>query len=446
MTEISARSHRTPIVFLLAAALALSTLVVGAPARVAAQDDMPKLVMWGWPTTITGFFDEGDDTFVNRIRDELGIELELVLVDQPELGPKLKAALPAGQGPDLVATDFDVMGPYWSFLEPLDAFAVAEWGEDWHSNFSGASVDEIALVGEIAGKPGETMYLPGNVQLLGWFISSRPVLEEVGIDPASLASYDDLIAACGQISEAGYIPVVMGGHPAALVDVYQTMVEISAPGKMELAQMGQASFADEDMAGAFDLIAGFFSECTQEGAIAAEVDAALFSLLFGGEGATSFAFTGTPWFGFVADTEGGGADFMATSGGTFVFPGSKGLAATDAGVGIVADSENKEAAWEVVKWIAAGEENARLAARGEPVAFVGNPPAGKGTDFDEFVQEPLIEAMATGDNKFRRVLCPDVYNALTQVIPGVVSGQIDAATAGLEVQDAFDRGCQDWVR
>ena len=57
-----------------------------------------------------------------------------------------------------------------------------------------------------------------------------------------------------------------------------------------------------------------------------------------------------------------------------------------------------------------------------------------------------MDAMANGDNKFRRILCADVYSALTQVIPGVVQGQIDAATAGQEVQDAFDRGCGDWVQ
>jgi hypothetical protein len=28
----------------------------------------------------------------------------------------------------------------------------------------------------------------------------------------------------------------------------------------------------------------------------------------------------------------------------------------------------------------------------------------------------------------------------------VVQGQIDAATAAAEVQDAFDRGCEEWVQ
>ena len=50
------------------------------------------------------------------------------MVEQNELGAKLKAALPAGNGPELLATDFDVMGPYWGFVEPLDGYASEEWG------------------------------------------------------------------------------------------------------------------------------------------------------------------------------------------------------------------------------------------------------------------------------------------------------------------------------
>ena len=445
MTAINANGHHRRLGLLLAGVLAATSTAVVAPVAVA-QDDVANVVMWGWPTTLTGFFDTEDDTLVGRVKDELGIDLELVLVDQPELGPKLKAALPAGQGPDLVATDFDVMGAYWGFLEPLDALAAAEWGDDWRSHFSGASLDEMQLVSEIAGKPGEALYLPGNVQLLGWVMYSRPIFDEVGIDPAALQSFDDFMTACSQIRDAGYIPMSTGGHPAALVDYFQTFVEVSAPGKMALAQMGQASFTDEDITAAFDLTARFLNECAQEGAVVEQADAAIFPPVFAGDAAMSFYFTGTPWFGFLADEEGGGRDWMTLSGGTFLFPGSQGLAATDAGVGIVAGSANAEAAWEIVQWLVAGQENERLAARGEPVAFQDNAPASTGTDFDTLIQAPLMEAMASGDNKFRRVLCPGVYNALTQVIPGVAQGQIDSATAGLEVQDAFDRGCQDWVQ
>lgn len=429
-----------------AGAVAAGVLAVSAIGPVSAQSPAPKVTIWGWPTNIAGFFDTTDDTLAGRIKSELGIDAEIVLTAQQDLGAKLKAALPANQGPDLVYTDFDVMNPYWSFMEPLDARATAEWGADWRTKFSAASMDELQLVSEIGGKPGQALYLPGNMQLLGWLITDRDAFAAAGVDPASLKTFDDLITACGTLKAADKTAVLVGGHPAGLVDMYQSFVEISAPGKMELAQRGQASFTDADMTAPFDMISEFYKQCAQDGAIAATVDATLFSQLFTGTAASSFQFTGTPWFGFVADETGGGGDFMKNRAGTFLMPGSKGLAATDAGMGIVASSQNKDAAWEIVKWITSGAENKRLADRGEPLAFLANPPAKTGTDFDANVQQPLIDALGHGDNKFRRILCTDVYNALTQVIPGVAQGQIDAAAAGQEVQDAFDRGCQKWVQ
>ena len=443
VVNLSRRQRLTAI--MVGGTVMASALAVGSAGAVVAQEDLPKVVMWGWPTTVTRSIDtEGNDVIVELAREELGIELEVVLTEQNELGAKLKAALPAGQGPDLLATDFDVMGPYWGFLEPLDTFAEAEWGADWRDNYSGAALNEMDLVADIAGKPGEALYLPGNMQLLGWAIYSRPLFEQAGVDVASLDSYDDLIAACGQLTEAGITPMAMGSHPAGLVDLYQTLVEVTAPGKFEQAQRGQASFTDEDVASAFDLIGEIYNTCAQEGAIAADIGQVVFPGMFGGNMAMSMQFTGTPWFGFLNDVEGGGADFVRNQAGTFLFPGSKGLAATDGGMSIVADSENKDLAWEVVKWISAGEEAARNA-NTEPVAWTAYPAQPTGDDFDTELQAPLLEALATGENKFRRVLCADVYSALETVIPGVVQGQIDAATAGLEVQDAFDRGCQDWV-
>ena len=177
---------------------------------------------------------------------------------------------------------------------------------------------------EIAGKPGEALYLPGNVQLLGYLMYSRPIFAEVGIDPASIATFDDFIAACGQIRDAGYTPMSTGGHPAALVDYFQSFVEVAAPGKMALAQVGQAKFTDEDIVAAFDLTKRFFDECAQEGAVAEQADPAIFPPVFAGDAAMSFYFGGTPWFGFVADVEGGGRDWMHDEGRHAALPWRQG--------------------------------------------------------------------------------------------------------------------------
>ena len=59
-------------------------------------------------------------------------------------------------------------------------------------------MEELQLVSEIAGKPGEALYLPGNVQLLGYLINDRDAFEAAGIDPAAIATFDDFIAACAR--------------------------------------------------------------------------------------------------------------------------------------------------------------------------------------------------------------------------------------------------------
>lgn len=407
-----------------------------------------KVVLWGWPTQITRSFDEnGVDRIVERIKAETGVDVEVALVEQNDLAPKLKAALPAGTGPDILATDFDVMGPYWGFMEPLNSYAEKEWGADWRSKFTDTALSEMDLVSEIGKKPGQALYLPGNMQVLGWPFYWIKDFEKAGINAADLKTYDDFIAACGKLKAAGIQPMLGASHPANLVDWYQTLVQVAAPGKMEQAERGKAKFTEPDMVKTFDMIAQIHKECLQEGAIGADAGTVFNTFHRGGEGAMIFTFTGTPWFGFLNVEDAQTRENMRGQYGTFLFPQSKGLAAMDAGVAMVASSQNKDKAWQVIKWMTTGKGAERMAKEaGQPMAFKELTPAPTGTDFDKNLGEPLYNALTNGDNKFRRVLCVDVYNALTKVIPGVVTGQITSQDAAQEVQDTFDRACQSWVQ
>lgn len=406
-----------------------------------------KVVLWGWPTQMTRSFDKnGIDQLVSRVKQDTGIDLQVALVEQNDLPAKLKAALPAGTGPDIVATDFDAMNPYWGFTEPLNSYAEKEWGANWRDQFTAAATSEMDIVSQIAKKPGQALYMPGNMQLLGWPIYWRKDFQQAGVDPTQLKTFDDFIAACGKIKAAGIQPMLGASHPANLVDWYQTLVEVAAPGKMEKAERGQAKFTDADMAKTFDLIAQIHKDCLQPGAIGADAGN-VFNSFHRGEGAMIYTFTGTPWFGFLNVQDKQTRDNMRGQYGTFLFPGSKGLAATDAGIAMIATSKNKDAAWQVIKWMVAGN-GAKYAAEdaGQPMAFKAITPKPTGTDFDKYLGQPLYDALVNGSNKFRRVLCSSVYNSLTKVIPGVVTGQLTSKDAAQEVQDAFDSGCQQWVQ
>jgi raffinose/stachyose/melibiose transport system substrate-binding protein len=439
--------------FLQAASLTITGMgfVACAPAVAPAPSGAPqtaggKIAYWGWPTQMTRSFDkDGQDKLVDRVKEETGIDLEVSLVEQNELGAKLKAALPANTGPDLLATDFDVMGPYWQFMEVLDGYAEAAWDPNWRDKFSAAALSEMALVAKIAKQPDKAIYLPGNMQLLGWPYYWVKDFEDNGIDAAGFKTFADFEAACDKLKAAGRTPIAGGSHPAGLVDWYQSLVEVAAPGQMEKAQVGKAHFTDPDMTDTFGLIAKVHNEYMQEGAIGADLGV-VFPAFHKGEMAMSMQFSGTPWFGFLNVEDAQTRENMRGAYGTFQLPGSKGLAATDAGVALVAASQNKEAAWKVLQWLTTGkgaEYHAQDA--GQPMGFKAITPASTNSDFDKNLGQPLYDALVNGDNKFRRVLCVHVYNALTKVIPGVVTGQINADQAAAEVQDAFDKNCEMWM-
>ena len=254
-------------------------------------------------------------------------------------------------------------------MEPVNSDAEKEWGADWRSKFTDTALTEMDLVSQIAKKPGESLYIPGNMQVLGWPYYWRKDFEKAGIKAEDIKTYDDFIATCGKLKAAGFQPMLGGSHPAGLVDWYQTLVEVAAPGKMEQAEVGKAKFTDPDMVKTFDMIAQIHKECLQEGAIGADL-ANVFPSFHRGEGAMIFTFTGTPWFGFLNVEDKQTQANMRGEYGTFLFPQSKGLAATDGGVAMLASSKNKDKAWQVLKWMTAGG-NAKLMAEqaGQPMAF-----------------------------------------------------------------------------
>ena len=64
------------------------------------------------------------------------------------------------------------MNPYWSFMEPLDARAAAEWGDDWRTSSAARRWTSCSWSRRSAASPVRR-YLPGNVQLLGYSNARR---------------------------------------------------------------------------------------------------------------------------------------------------------------------------------------------------------------------------------------------------------------------------------
>ena len=456
-----------------ALATAGATLAACAPAaaptdQVASEEAAPAAAdtavsLWSWGTSMARYRDaEGNDIFAETLKADTGLDLELGMVDHPDMAAKLKAALPAGTGPDLLNTDFDIMGPFWGFVEPLNVWGDAEWGASWKEDtFSDAALSEMELVAGIVDKSGDALYLPGNMQLLGWVYYWIPIFEERGIDVSALQAWDDFEALCQSFVDDGIAPIGGYYHPANLVDWFKSLVEVTGPGQLAKVQVGNGKFTDPGVVEAFDLFAKVYNEYMQEGAIGAQDGNAVREPFWNVVGTMSSGtvfwngtgerpminiFTGTPYFGFLNHQSEVIRNAMNNHVGTFLLPGSKGLAATDAGVAMVSASERKDNAWEYMKWRTLGPGAEQIAGTGQPMGAKAIEVPPQGTDFDKNLGEPLLEAMVTGDNVFRRVLCTEVYQQLGIVLPGVTAGQITAEEAAQEVQDAFDQSCQQWVK
>ena len=422
-----------------------------APESAPAAEEDTTITLWSWGTSMFRYLaEDGSNILAEKVKEDLGLDLETTPVEHADMAAKLKAALPAGTGPDMVNTDFDVMGPFWGFMEPLNAWGEKEWGSSWKTDLlSGPALSEMELVSStLVGTPGEAYHMPGNMQLLGWLYYWIPVFEERGIDPSTLNTWEDFEDMLQSFLDDGIRPLGGQGHPAAYADWFKSLVEVTAPGKMAEVQLGQgdSKFTDPDMVAAFDLFAKVYSEYMQEGALAA-ADGNLVREGFwnGGSLPMLSLFTGTPYFSFTKNENEVIRNAMHNDVGTFLIPGSKGLAGTDAGVAMVAESDNKENAWEYMKWRTLGPGGEQMARTGQPVAAKAIAVPLQNTDFDKNLGAPLLEALASGDNVFRRILCTDVYQAATTTLPGVTEGLITAEQAAQEVQDAFDANCDQWM-
>ena len=417
-----------------------------APTAVPEMEVAPKIAFWGWPTQMTRSRSaEGEELIQPRILEDTGVEIELTLYDHPDYPAALKGALPAGTGPDMIATDWDIVGPYWQFMAPLNPFGEAEWGSSWKQDlYIQSALDEMELVSNLVGKSGDAMYLPGNVQLLGWLFYWIEDFEANGIDKDTLTTWASFEEAMRKLQDAGLVALTGNPHPATLVDWYQSLTEVTAPGKMEKAQVGDGKITDPELVEAFDLFAKLHNEFMPEGILG--MDSGGITDFQAHRAVITGMFTGTPWFGFMTHENEIVRYALNNSWGTFVVPQSKGLAATDAGLAIVQESLNKEAAWKVCVWSSIGNGGV-YAAEGaaQPMAAkaIVVPPVG--TPFDQNLGEPLFTAIKEGDNKFRRILCTDVYQKLGEVLPGVVSAQITAEQAAQEVQDTLDSYCSQWL-
>jgi multiple sugar transport system substrate-binding protein len=185
---------------LIVALLTLTLAPLAAQAAPPAQEPV-NLVMWWWgEQEAPGAQKWLDETIDLYQKANPNITIEAVLQSTDSLIPSFQSAMAAQEGPDIQY----FWGGVWTLefawgggIAPIDDLIPAEELAHYINNF------ERTYDGQIWGVP---WYLSGNP-----FVYNPSLFKKAGLDPDKpLATWDELIDACGKLKAIGVIPISGG--------------------------------------------------------------------------------------------------------------------------------------------------------------------------------------------------------------------------------------------
>jgi raffinose/stachyose/melibiose transport system substrate-binding protein len=145
----------------------------------------------------------------------------------------MKTKMSANELPDVFTTHGWSVARYSDYLMPVNDL-------DWASDIN----DQIKPV--ITDSEGNMYVLPIDMDIAG-IICNMTVLEEAGVNPDEIKTWDDFAAACDKIKAAGKTPIHMGGKDSWTIGQY---FDWAAPSYYITDEA--ASHADELKDGTFD--------------------------------------------------------------------------------------------------------------------------------------------------------------------------------------------------
>ena len=118
----------------------------------------------------------------------------------------MKTKMSANELPDVFTTHGWSVARYSDYLMPVNDL-------DWASDIN----DQIKPV--ITDSEGNMYVLPIDMDIAG-IICNMTVLEEAGVNPDDIKTWDDFAAACDKIKAAGKTPIHMGGKDSWTIGQY----------------------------------------------------------------------------------------------------------------------------------------------------------------------------------------------------------------------------------
>ena len=329
----------------------------------------------------------------------------------------MKVRMASGDLPDIWATHGWSLLRYSEFLEPLQ-------DQPWADKLN------PVLDTTMKNDEGEFFALPLTTDVAG-ILYNKTVLEDAGIDPASLGTIEAFDEALGTIKDAGVVPISSSGKDNWFAGNVADWLGSGSFDESQSEQLADGTFVDSGFEAMYSKIdewakAGYFNP-DFSAATSDDIATAL------GQGTTAFVMIQNNLVlsaqQFVPDAQLGFIPVPAINGDPEYLIGGEGVA-----LGAWRDGENKEQALDFLEFLAQPENIGKFA--GDD----GNPAGLTGVDVDLGDLSDSYEQFFTpGDVRmvpyFDRAYLPNgMWNTLITTTSGMVTGQssVDDAVSQVE--------------
>ncbi|HZG84023.1 ABC transporter substrate-binding protein [Paenibacillus sp.] len=339
-----------------------STAETGAVAETGgAGEEKVEIEVWSWlpksnewPKLIEAFEKANPNIAIKPVTYENKTDYE----------QKLKLAMATGEGPDVIANQFGAfLNSMINQVEPLEPYVTKEWGDKWTEQFKPTAVERLK---SIPGMPG----MPIGLVAVPLIMYDADMFEQAGITELP-KTYDELKETLKKIEQAN-LPGVMphlgfGGNEwgPQVRALYVNLANQIAPNKIYEADAGKIPFTDPDLVKAAELMKQYADDNVfQPGFLANKLNPDVQNELFYNKKAVPMIMIGS--WGVYTWTDREKYKIADRKFGYFPLPPSVGTEPNVQGdvnynLSITKFSEKKEAAWEFVKFMGAGEYQAMQA-------------------------------------------------------------------------------------
>ncbi len=296
-----------------------------------------EVTMWSWKTT-----PDWDDILVPELKEKYNITLNHVEVQLQDYYPKLKSAATAGELPDVIGLECpQSLNMFKDYLEPLDPYYARDFGDNWKDLYIESLLDQALVVTDGNELLGALFGLSMAMQLY-----NSNIFDELGLSvPKNLDEFEQV---ADELRDAEYISFGMGGADAwQLADMFLEIVGDIDRDLFKEAEAGNVKFTDPKFVQALEIFKQMVDDkIFQQSVFADNMYMTVWDLFLNDQ--VAIAKNGS-WA--IADTE----DYVKimSDGMDYDGDGEAGsfLASPDVAWTISKDSENKDAAWLVIRYM-----------------------------------------------------------------------------------------------